>query len=171
MIECAELADRMPDVWHGRAAWTDEEAAHLANCPGCRAEWRLVETGAALHADRAVSSERIAAAVLDRLRTEPRVAVRRIPWRGVALVMTGIAAALILVVVIPRRHQPAPATTDAVAAATPLIPELNDLSESELHSVLQMLQASVDDGAAGGLPRLGDLDDTQLEQLLRAEEG
>ncbi len=171
MIDCAELADRMPDVRHGRAAWTEAEAAHVATCPVCGPEWRLVETGAALHSDVSVSPERVTATVLDRLRSEPRIVASRIPWRGVALAITGIAAALALVYVIPRRPAAAPATTDTVAATPTLIPELNDLSDSELESVLQTLQASVDDGATGGLPRLGDLDETQLEQLLRAEEG
>ena len=171
MIDCAELTDRMADVRHGREVWTDAEAAHLADCPKCAAEWRLVDAGAALHSDLAISPDRIRAAVLERLRREPTTVVRRIPWRGVTLAITGIAAALVLFFALPRQQAAAPPTSAAVVATTPLIPELNDLSDSELESVVQMLQASVNDGGAGGLPRLGDLDETQLEQLLRAEEG
>ena len=42
MSYCERLSDRMPDVALLRAAWSAEEAAHLASCADCRAEWDLV---------------------------------------------------------------------------------------------------------------------------------
>ncbi len=173
MSDCAELTDRMPDVRHGRAAWSDAEAAHLASCAACRAEWRLVSAGADLGSQLQVDAPAISAAVLERLRSPERGAVvGRIPWRGVMVAVASIAAVIALVLLLPGRERPGPSTTAPVVATAPtLIPELNDLSEGELETVLQTLQSSVDDGATGGLPRLGDLDETQLEQLLRAEEG
>ena len=44
MTACERLSDRMPDVARGRARWTAEEAAHLAACADCLAEWDLVAT-------------------------------------------------------------------------------------------------------------------------------
>ncbi len=47
-MTCTELSDRMPDVAHGRSDWSEAEAAHLAGCAECRAEWQLVTTASRL---------------------------------------------------------------------------------------------------------------------------
>ena len=39
MSDCQRLSDRMPEVVMERASWTAEEAAHLADCDDCRAEY------------------------------------------------------------------------------------------------------------------------------------
>ena len=93
MIDCMTLRDRMPDVAHGVARWSDAEAAHIASCEDCGREWRLVLAGAALQKHVIVSADRVAETVLGRLRSEP-VPIRRIPWRGSVIGLLAAAASV-----------------------------------------------------------------------------
>ena len=80
MSDCERLSDRMPDVALQRAAWSAEEAAHLASCADCRAEWDLVLAARRLEASApSVDPATIAAAVQHRLASE-RMADRRSRW-------------------------------------------------------------------------------------------
>ena len=42
MTDCERLSDRMPEVAMARAAWSAEDAAHLASSTECRGELDLV---------------------------------------------------------------------------------------------------------------------------------
>ena len=41
-MTCERLSDRMPEVARGAGAWDESDRRHLAGCPDCQAEWRLV---------------------------------------------------------------------------------------------------------------------------------
>lgn len=51
MTDCTRLSDRMAAVAHRRAAWSADEAAHLASCRDCAAEWRVFQVGTTLGAE------------------------------------------------------------------------------------------------------------------------
>jgi hypothetical protein len=169
MIDCAAMQDRMPDVALVAVAWTDAEAAHLATCADCALEWRIVRAGAGLHADTVVSADRIADAVLTRLRAtppEPR-AIRRIPWRGTVVGVIAAAASVILVLGAPRLRAPG-ASGMSDSATLAVLPELQGLDDGQLETVLKGLDAGpIDAVVPGQMPHLEDLTDAQLEQLLR----
>jgi hypothetical protein len=169
MTTCELLSDRMPDVASGQAAWLPEEAAHLAGCAACTAEWRLVSATGSLASDLRMDSAAIARAVLERLRTEPDEAtlVRR-PWlRALA------AAAVILLVFLPRSLLTVPQPGAPPAASIPLVdlPGLDALDESELEAVLEQVETPWSESSTIGAPTTGDLDDGELERVLRAWEG
>jgi hypothetical protein len=71
------LSDRMPEVALGRRGWTVEEAAHLASCPECGAEWRVVLAGSGVgrRVERELDVEAVVSGVARRLEEE-RVAPR-----------------------------------------------------------------------------------------------
>ncbi len=50
MTHCEKLTDRMFLVAQGGSDWSAEEAAHLASCADCGAEWRLVQAAQGLGA-------------------------------------------------------------------------------------------------------------------------
>lgn len=170
MIDCSAMRDRMPDVAREVGQWSDAEAAHLAHCTDCAAEWAIVQDGVALHADLVVPTDRIAQAVLLRLRTERAVApaIRRLPWRGSVIGLMAAAASVVLILYAPRAHRVARAElVDTTIAA--VLPELQGLNDSELEVVLQSLGPTAADAAPGLVPHLEDLTDTELEQLLHAK--
>lgn len=173
MIDCEAMRDRMPDVAHARARWTDPEASHLDACADCALEWRIVRAGIALEAGTAVVTDRVARSVTDRLRNAgpPPGVVGRIPWRGVVIGLIAAAAcvALMFWVPLPDRAGRRPTGDSTIAAA--MLPELQGLDEPQLRSVLQSLGPSPADATPGVLPHLGDLTDSELEQLLRSEGG
>ena len=71
MSDCERLSDRMPEVAMQQAAWTAEEAAHLASCADCRAEWDLVLAARRLESSApSVDPTAVAAAVQRRLATD-----------------------------------------------------------------------------------------------------
>jgi hypothetical protein len=172
MIDCAALRDRMPDVVHGRAAWTEAEVEHLAICPSCRVEWHMIRAGALLASAIVVREDVVAAAVLQALRVPPaEPVVRRFSWRPALVGAVGIAATVALVVGIPRH----PAITTMAGAdsapAAAVFPELNGLTDTQLESVLHAVDSSVEDTPSEPQPRLGDLDEAQLEQLIQSVKG
>lgn len=171
MITCDALTDRMPDVAHGRATWTDDEARHIAACDECAATWKLVSAGTKLGRHAVVDVDAVALAVVHRLQQPDLTLVRPLArWRHVAI---GLAAAAgIAFVVVPRAGDaPAPATAEVVPMVA-VLPELGVLTEPELEQVLIVIEAGATDESAGvASPQMGDLTDDELERLLRSVEG
>lgn len=136
MTVCTRLSDRMASVAHGREPWTSDEAAHLAGCADCRAEWGLMVRGVALgdEADRTLHPEFIASRVVAELRAGRR-GVRewaaRLRWLALPL-----AAAAVIVV---ARGGPPPGGEPLALAELGILPELGGLDEAELEQVLQAL--------------------------------
>ena len=166
------LTDRIPDVARGRDAWSVVDEAHLASCGDCRREWRVVAAVEPVEAQ--LDLERITAGVLAGLE-RPRVLA--MPRRRLWPLGLAAAAAVALAVTTFGRGSPA-ADERAVAigsdAAPTLFPELDRLVESELEVVLAAVtpaEPAVESSPLGDLPRLGDLTDDELEQLLDAVEG
>lgn len=170
MIECEELGDRMPDVAHGRATWSLAELEHLDSCTKCRGEWELVQSAVALASDQEYALHHVASTALARLRAESRVApVRRLPWRAGVVGVLAIAATILLV--LGLRQQRPPAIAGARVESVAIVPGLHGLDDSDLVTVLQSMGPSAADAAPGLVPHLEDLTDSELEQLLRSEEG
>jgi hypothetical protein len=65
-------------------------------------------------------------------------------------------------------HQPSAPVHEAFRIP---VAELDSLDNGELESVLQDLDAPLGAGTLNSTPGLGDLDDVQLERLLRSLEG
>jgi anti-sigma factor RsiW len=168
MTDCESVTDRIPVVALGRDAWTAEEAAHLASCPACQAEWKVVETARRLgdSAARRVDPDRVNSIVIARLRADRRW--RRAAWIGAV----AVAAAMALVVWTARpTHQAGPiATRGAVGFHLPLA-ELDRLDSGQLERILEDLEAPLGAQAAPEAPELGDLKDSELERVLRTLEG
>lgn len=165
MTDCASLSERMPEVAHGRAAWSAAEASHLAACPNCAAEWRVILAAARLGAGIVVAPEPVAALVRRGLAEAParRVFPLRAPTRWL---VTLAAAAAILFVVWPRGST---STGDVAAGieAAAVLSELDGLTEAELEAVLDAMAPAPDAGVAPD-PALRDLTDMELERVLRS---
>jgi hypothetical protein len=170
MSPCEAVSDKMALVAHGQAEWTGEEAAHRAGCPACEREWQLVQAARRLGAGAAerVDPVRVSAAVLAELGR----ARRRRLWGGG---LAGLAAAAALAVVFVSGRAPAsgtaPGSGTGIAALYLPLAELEPLSETQLEAVLDGLEAPLAEGGAVAPPSLGDLDDVQLERVLRSLEG
>lgn len=175
---CGTLTDRMPLVAHGAAEWSAAELAHLGSCADCAAEWNLIRTTARL-GDRTAArldTARLAAAVLGEVKQrKQRDRWRRGSW------MVGLAAAAAIVLVVTLQGPPArPDLASAVDSGTgqavevglhlPLA-ELESLDQGQLESVLEGLDAPVSEVDPGPAPSFGDLNDSQLERVLRSLEG
>ncbi|MGH7561279.1 MAG: hypothetical protein ACRENB_09685 [Gemmatimonadales bacterium] len=170
MTPCGTLSERMVDAAHGRYRWTPEESAHLAECAECGLEWRLVRGAIDLGRSDAVDVERVAGAVLRRMNQSPPAPVTVIRRRALWLAALPVAAALALVVgrnaVGPGPDRSVPGLAQPAAVLT----ELDDLSSTELQTVLDALDPTVNTvGAESG--RLGDLNAQELERILRSLEG
>ena len=166
MTSCEEMLERMPVVALGEAQWTEEEAKHLAGCASCQAEWSLIQRAVAIGGrGPPLDLEQTGAAVLKRLRAERRE--RRL--RRVGLLTGLVAAAAVALVVWTRVPHPTQ-RTGPEAFRIP-VAELDSLDNGELESVLQDLDAPLGAGTLNSTPGLGDLDDVQLERLLRSLEG
>jgi hypothetical protein len=175
--QCEVLSERMPLVVHGQAEWSAEESAHLAGCADCAAEWRLVQSAATLGASAAarIDPTRLAKQV----QAEVAARTRAARWkRGGWVSGLAAAAAVALVLWSGRSHRPvitAPPPQSGTATATtdftlPMA-ELEGLDSTQLEQVLDGLDAPVGASGTGGVPSFGDLDDTQLERVLRSLEG
>ncbi|HEY7505510.1 MAG TPA: hypothetical protein VH700_15530 [Gemmatimonadales bacterium] len=170
MSDCERLSDRMPEVARQRAAWTAEEAAHLASCADCRAEWELVLAARRLEArGPTVDPTAIAAAVQRRLATE-RTAGRRNRWFWA----TGAAAAAAAIAFAVTREPAArPDVAPVVAVeADPLVPlpELEGLETAQLDTLLQALDGPFAGASAADSASVDD-SDAELDQLLATWEG
>lgn len=173
---CEALSDRMPAVARGHVSWDAEESGHLEQCAECQAEWALV----APIARRATAApvmdlDRMVAAVVRESRRDADViaitsSTRRRRWTQ-GLIGLAAAAAVTLAVSTPK---PAPAP-DAVAVVPTrvkaAIPELDALLEDELKVVLAAIEDPSTELTPGVLPRLGDLTEAELQQLLLSVEG
>ena len=169
MTDCTLLSDRMIAVAHGRAGWAAGDEAHLAACQACAAEWRLVQRAARLGIN--VGTELPADFVATRVLAELRQPVPagwpwRRAWRWLALPM---AAAAALVVWRGRSPLPEESIGATVVASQGLLPELEFLDASELDSLLDVLPAT--DAPVGDVGGLGDLDEDELQAMLRLMEG
>lgn len=171
MSGCERLSDRMPEVVHGRSRWTPDEAAHLAACADCRRELALVQASMTLgrRAPRLSDPEGMASAI------ERRLLGSRTRRMGVQRIAGLAAAAGLLLAVWTRWPSESPDTTagsarPAAQALVPL-PELELLDPAELDSLLDRMESPVAGSSTLDAPSLGDLEDTELEQVLATWEG
>ncbi len=160
MSDCERLSDRMPDVALRRAAWSAEEAAHLASCADCRGRvgpGARCASGSARSAPHAwirpPSPPPFSTAWRARIAGRRRslaglgaggVAARRPPSRSV--IWAGVAS---------RSGSP------PLPSAEPLVPlpELEGLETAQLDTLLQTLDGSACRRLAAAMtPALDDLD-------------
>jgi hypothetical protein len=175
---CEALSDRMPEVAKDDAEWDAEEAAHLATCEDCQAEWELVAPlarAAALRPLPDMDLDRVAARVSAQLAGQGKVLAFPAPSRWMRP-LAGLAAAAAVILSFTFLRPDVPSGTDArgvPSRAPTAIPELDALFEAELEVVLASLTPDeTDEGvlSGGGIPRLGDLTDAELELLLELTE-
>jgi len=163
-MTCQELSDKMPAVASGRLAWTPEEAAHLASCADCSAEWAVVRAGVTVGAAATVDADAVAARVLDRLRHEPVVR----PWKPLRWVAGLAAAAAVAALLWPgKAPRPTGAELTTPTALTVEVPGLDALGEEALGEVLQSMDAPWTDVPTMDSPSLHDLDVRELEWMDR----
>ena len=168
MTLCEQLSDRMPAVAAGEQ-WTAAEAAHLAGCADCAAEWAVVAATHQLGADLpGLNAHHVTEWVLGRLRAErAEVRARR---RGLALVGLAAAAALAVAVWTGRPAGPAGGgRTGAAAAADLSLVELDSLRAPELEALLHSMDRTDDGDPLHAVPSV--LDDGELDRVLEALEG
>jgi hypothetical protein len=172
MTDCERLSDRMPQVAMQRAAWTAEEAAHLAGCAECRDEWELVQAAGRLGGRApAVDAAAIAAGVQRRLAAD-RAAGRRGRWIWGLGSAAAAAAALAFAVTsggAPRREAP-PVVAIETDPLVPL-PELDGLETAQLDTLLQAIDTPPAARSGAESTTLGDEVDAELEQILATWEG
>jgi hypothetical protein len=171
MSGCERLSDRMPEVVHGRSRWTPDEAAHLAACADCRGELALVQASLALgrRAPRLSDAGGMAATIERRL---AGVRTRRAGARRIAGLAA--AAAVLLTVWAGWPERPVGTTHGSsrpTAQALVPLPELELLDPAELDSLLQRIETPAAGNSTLDAPSLGDLEDTELEQVLATWEG
>lgn len=163
MTICERLSDRMPMVASGAAQWAAEERDHLATCPECAAEWRLIGAASRLGATAPpIDAARVAAAVRARLAAEPRgatvipIARPRQSW------LWGLAAAAVVVLAVSLARRP---SSPGIGGGAPgqVLSELDELSAAELETVLAELSEPT--GVADG--SMGDLSTDELQRVLR----
>ena len=171
MSECTKLSDRIPEVALGRARWTADQAAHLRACAECRAELTLVQATVALGRKAPGLSDPGATA-----EAVERRLVRGRSQRARGERMAGVAAAAVLLLAVWSRwpappERPAAAAPTSTAQALVPLPELELLEPAELDSLLERMEAPVAGSSTLDAPTLGDLEDTELEQVLATWEG
>lgn len=177
MNDCERLSDRMPDVALHGAEWTPEEAAHLAGCAECLAEWGLVLAARALDQGApTVSDPSGLSAALQRRLAEDRAgrarARRAWSFAGATAGATAAAAA-ILVAVMTDRDSGTVAGPRTVAEAEALVPlpELEGLGTAQLDTLLQSLDRPFAGTSTLDASTLGEHEDGELEQVFAAWEG
>jgi hypothetical protein len=168
-MTCQRLSDRMALVLAGQPAWTEDERRHLDGCPDCAAEWNLLARAAAIgRAEPALDPEAISAKVVHRLATEPVVARRStVAWW---LAGGAIAAAAVLVVML-RTRDPGPGLNLQESAFEIPLVELDSLDPDQLRVVLQSIEEPLETPTLIEAPSMMELDDQQLERVLRSLEG
>jgi hypothetical protein len=180
MMDCERLSDRIPEVALGRSQWTQEEAEHLAECADCRQEWSLVRRAGQLGGGigARLDSGALAAEALRRVASARRRDRQR-RWS-----LTGLAAAAMIALAVwygrgqsgqpvsPSDRTPLATAPPARAAQLALpLPELDQLQEPELDSLLQTIPPPLTSGSTLETPSMGDLDDHELEEVLATWEG
>ena len=173
MNDCERLSDRMPDVAHQHTEWTPEEAAHLAGCVDCLAEWELVLAARALDESAATVSDPSAlAATLQRRLAEDRAGRSRLRRAWSFAAATAAAAAILTAVVTQRDGGPATgARTVAGAEALVPLPELEGLETAQLDTLLQSLDRPFAGTSTLDASTLGEYEDGELEQVFATWEG
>jgi hypothetical protein len=172
MTDCERLSDRMPEVAMGRAAWTADEAAHLASCAECGAEWELVLAARRLEARAPAVDVAAISAGLQRRLAGQRTGGRRSRWIWAAGSAAAAAAAAIALGVTGGRD-PAPETAPDVAVeAEPLVPlpELEGLEAAQLDTLLRALDGSLAGTASPDTTMPAEVD-AELEWILATWEG
>lgn len=172
---CEALSDRMPAVARGHASWDVEEASHLEHCADCQAEWALVAPIARRAAPAPVMDlDRIAASIVRETRPEAQVIAitssRRRRWTQ-GLIGLAAAAAVTLAVYTPKATPEPEEVALVPTRVKTAIPELDVLLEDELKVVLAAIEDPSTELTPGVLPRLGDLTEAELQQLLKSVEG
>lgn len=172
MNDCEWIQERIPLVANRAAEWSEAEAAHLASCPECSAEWRLIQTARRVGDSAAgrVNPNLVSQAVLARLAAGRR-ATR---WKTLGWITGLAAAAAVILMVQAGKHRADSASEGTPAASTAFhvpLAELEQLDASQLESVLEGLDEPLGSHAAPDTPHLGDLNDHQLERVLRSLEG
>jgi hypothetical protein len=173
MNDCERLSDRMPEVALHREEWTPDEAAHLAGCPDCLAEWELVLAARALDESApTVSDVSGLPAVLRRRLAEDR-ARRTLTRRAWSYAGATAAAAAILAAVMTRRDDGLPPGARTVAEAEALVPlpELEGLETAQLDTLLQTLDRPFAGTSTLDASTLGEYEDGELEQVFATWEG
>lgn len=173
MTDCERLSDRMPEVAMARAAWSSEEAAHLASCTECRGEWDLVLAARRLEARApTVDGDAIAAAVQRRLTAE-RTGRRRTRRLWTAAGSAAAAAAAIAIAVGTGRAPEPEAGPEVVAQGEALVPlpELEGLETAQLDTLLQALEGPLAGSSTLESSTMSDDVDAELERILDTGEG
>jgi len=176
MTGCVRLSDRIPEVALGRSSWTAEEETHLRGCADCRAEWALVRAAAALGTRAPIIPEPIAMAAAIQRRLARDRADRRQQRRAWSLAGLAAAAALAFAVWTGRPERSTGVTARDLPAATATqalvpLPELESLEPAELDSLLRMMEAPLVGSSTLDAPTLGELENSELEQVLASWEG
>jgi hypothetical protein len=172
MTDCRHLSDRMPEVAAQRSAWAAAEAAHLASCAECRAEWDLMLAARRLEARApAVDVDVIATALRQRLAAE-RSGRPRGRWTWLAA-SAAAAAAAVAVAVTSTRAPEVQTVPIAVAEGEALVPlpELEELEAAQLDTLLQTLDGSLAGTSEPADSTLGGETEAELERIFAAWEG
>lgn len=172
MSMCEAVSDRMPVVASGRGEWTATEREHLAGCAECSAEWKLVSVAATLGRDVTADAAGLTPALLARV---ARVAMeeRRGRWVRRAVVGGLAIAAMLLLVVMPRKVEVASVRPEGVFSASPAelqLAELDDAAPTELEMVLAEFDEPTAPGSSLDGPDLEGLDMSTVERALRSWE-
>jgi hypothetical protein len=173
MNDCERLSDRMPDVALRQSEWTPDEAAHLATCADCLAEWELVLAARALDESAPTVSDLTALpGVLQRRLLEDR-ARRTRARRAWSLAAAAAAAAAILVAVVSQRDPGPAAGVRTVAGVETLVPlpELEGLETGQLDTLLQSLDRPSAGTSTLDASTLGEYENGELEQMFATWEG
>jgi predicted anti-sigma-YlaC factor YlaD len=169
---CEACSDRMPAVASGRSEWSAAEREHLAGCRHCAAEWKLVSATAALGRSVAVDPGVIAPRLLERVRAAEHQERRR-RWLRRSAQVVGLAAAALVLIMVPRRGngpvRQVPVTAASKAADLQLA-ELDGAAPAELQAVLAEFDEPEVPASALDGPDVEGLDVSQVERALRSWE-
>lgn len=174
MTGCTRLSDRMVAVLHGGESWTADEQGHLVACGDCAAEWRLVRAAAGFGASvSVVDPDQVAARVSARLVAAAAEGKGRIPLAVTGrvsrlVIALAAAAAILLAVQITRSGRPSGPVS---VTGSSVLQELDDLSITELETVLDVFGGANGPTMPADAPPLGDLNSDELERILRSWEG
>lgn len=166
---CERVADRMPAVASGAAAWSEDDRQHVASCGSCMAEWRLLQSVERLGARLPTPDPGVlATTVLARVRdAEVQDRRTRRTHRVGGLVVLAAAAALAATVLVQGPRGPEPVVSP-VGFALPLA-ELEGASDAELRAVLADFEPPMSDGQSVGIG-LDGMDANEVERALSAWE-
>lgn len=159
--------DRIGEPADG-TAWTNAELAHLAACADCRFERELIGAARRLGTAQLAGFDpiRVVAGLRHRLDSEPASAPAR-AFRHPARWLAGLAAAAILAVAVLTGL---PRDRPVVPVVVSVLHELDGLSEPQLEQVLRSIPPASEEFDHDEMAPLADLDEDDLEQVLRSLE-